>query len=334
MVRLLAKIRPHDLGILYDVFRLAVGDLLAADQHDKALRELHDCAHDVLDEDDRNAALIELHQKREDVLDFGVRQTGHRFVGDQQFGLGGDSSRELELAHFDLGQVARHMARFMVEPDQPQEFDAAGVDAVAVQRTGALVDRVKHRHAQVIGEVEAHERAGELEAACQPAMRALMGGQPIQGMAVEMHAALLVLQSAANAVHQGAFSRAIRADQPETLARLHFKLDAIERNEAAEALADIADVQKWAHLPLLRARRRSCTRPTRPLGAITTNPTSRRPTISRFTAEEIVTVAICCSEPSRMAPIRGPTQLVVPPMIGMAIELTPYSSPKAEAGCR
>src|SRR5215467_3119515 len=161
-----------------------------------------------------------------------------------------------------------------------------------------------------------------------------MAGSSNQDMAIEMHAALLVLQSAANAVHQGAFSRAVRADQPETVARLHFKLNAIERDEASEALADVADMQKWAHLPLLRARRRFCTSPTRPLGAITTNATSRRPTISRFTAEEIVTVAICCSEPSRMAPIRGPTQLVVPPMIGMAIELTPYSSPKADAGCR
>jgi hypothetical protein len=36
----------------------------------------------------------------------------------------------------------------------------------------------------------------------------------------------------------------------------------------------------------------------------------------------MVTVAICCSEPSSTAPISGPTQLVVPPIIGIAIELT------------
>src|SRR5689334_427849 len=334
MVKLLAKICPHDLRILDDVFRLAVGDLLAADQHDKSLREAHHRAHDVLDEDNRNAALIELLQKREDVVYFGVRQAGHRFVGDQQFGFGGDGARQLDLAHFDLRQVARHMTRFVVEPDQPQQFDAAGVDAVAVKRPGALVHRVKHRHAQIIGEVEAYERAGELEAARQPAMRALVGGQSVHGMAIEMHTALLVLQGAANTVDEGAFSRTVRTDQPESLARLHFKLDAIERNKAAEALADVANVQQRAHLPSLRARRRSWTSPTRPLGAITTNATSKRPTIRRFTAEEMVTVAICCSEPSRMAPITGPTQLVVPPMIGMAMELTPYSSPNAEAGCR
>ena len=59
-----------------------------------------------------------------------------------------------------------------------------------------------------------------------------------------------------------------------------------------------------------------------PFGAMITKATSSTPTISRLTAEEIVTVATCCSVPSRMAPISGPTQLVVPPIIGMAIELT------------
>ena len=55
---------------------------------------------------------------------------------------------------------------------------------------------------------------------------------------------------------------------------------------------------------------------------MTTKTTSSTPTSSRLTADEIVTVAICCSEPSRMAPIIGPNHVVVPPIIGIAIELT------------
>ena len=47
-----------------------------------------------------------------------------------------------------------------------------------------------------------------------------------------------------------------------------------------------------------------------------------------------LTVAICCNDPSKTAPISGPTQLVVPPIIGMAMELTAYSSPKADEGWR
>ena len=59
-----------------------------------------------------------------------------------------------------------------------------------------------------------------------------------------------------------------------------------------------------------------------PLGATMTNPISSRPTIRRFAAEDMVTVATCCSVPSSSAPTMGPTHEVVPPIIGMAIEFT------------
>ena len=71
-----------------------------------------------------------------------------------------------------------------------------------------------------------------------------------------------------------------------------------------------------------------------PFGAMMTKATSSTPTISRLTAEEMVTVATCCSVPSSIAPTSGPIQLVVPPIIGMAIELTAYCRPNAEAGSR
>ena len=70
-----------------------------------------------------------------------------------------------------------------------------------------------------------------------------------------------------------------------------------------------------------------------PLGARITNATSRTPTSSTPSSDENVTVAHCCSVASRIAPISGPTQLVVPPIIGIAIALTAYSSPNAELGC-
>ena len=53
-----------------------------------------------------------------------------------------------------------------------------------------------------------------------------------------------------------------------------------------------------------------------------TKATSSRPTSSRFTSDEIVTVTTCCSVPIRIEPISGPTQVVVPPITGIAIALT------------
>src|SRR6185437_9068229 len=143
----------------------------------------------------------------------------------------------------------------------------------------------------------------------------------------------LILQRAADAVDQRALAGAVRADQAESFAGVDVEADVVERNEAAEPLADILHAQQGGHLRL-RACSRSCTSPTIPFGAMMTKAISSTPTSSTLTADEIVTVVTCCSVPSKIVPITGPIQLVVPPMRGMAIELTAYSSPNAEAGAR
>ena len=50
------------------------------------------------------------------------------------------------------------------------------------------------------------------------------------------------------------------------------------------------------------------------------------------TAGPKLTCTDCCSDPMRMAPTSGPIHEVVPPIIGIAMELTAYSRPKAEVG--
>ena len=53
---------------------------------------------------------------------------GHRFVGDQELGLGRHGARQFELAHLDLGEVARQPARLGFEADFAQQVEAAVVD--------------------------------------------------------------------------------------------------------------------------------------------------------------------------------------------------------------
>src|ERR1022692_3284571 len=100
---------------------------------------------------------------------------------------------------------------------------------------------VKQRDAQIVGERHAVERTRQLETAGNSPMRALMGGEPIQHMAVETDAAALVLYRAADAIDQRAFARTVRPDLSEPLARLHLEIDAVERDKAAEPLADFVD---------------------------------------------------------------------------------------------
>src|SRR6187401_1292944 len=175
-------------------------------------------------------------------------------------------------------------------------------------------------------------------------MGALVGGESIHGVTVETHCAGLVLQRSAHAVDQRRFAGAVGPDQADALARLNRQIDIFQCDEAAEAFAQVFDLeQRFGHqrapgrmLAKLasrerhvgcprseaRSRMKSCTRPTMPLGATMTKPTRSRPTIKRLTADEMVTVATCWMMPSSRAPTSGPTQLVVPPIIGMAMELT------------
>jgi hypothetical protein len=324
---LLAKIGSHHFFILDHVFRLAVGDLLAGDQHDKALRKGHDRAHDVLDHDDGDAALVHADQQRHDILDLGMRQAGHRFVGDQKLRLRRHGAGKLELAHLDLGEVGRVFRGFAVERDKLQQLHAAVVELGMRQvRAGAGVDRIEQRHADILGDRHAAEWTRQLETARQALPRALMRDHAVDLLAVEGDTAGLVLQRAADAVDQCALAGAVRADQAEALAARHRQVDAVEGDETAEAFAELIDVQQRSghgvihDLTLLRIQ--SCTRPTMPRGAMITKKISSKPTISKLTAEEIVTVATCCSVPSSRAPTSGPIQDVVPPIMGMAIELT------------
>src|SRR5689334_11410314 len=181
---------------------------------------------------------------------------------------------------------------------------------------GARVHGVEDRYAQVLGQGQAAERPRQLEAAGEPKPRALVRGHPVHRRAVEAHATLLVVQGAADAVHQGRLAGAVRSDQAEPFARLDLEADVLQRGEAAETLAEALDVEERAHR-LLRWNR-----PTMPCGASTTKPTSRRPVISTLTAEDMVTLTYCWSPPTRTAPTTGPIQLDVPPINGMAMALT------------
>ena len=174
-----------------------------------------------------------------------LRQAGHGLVGDQELRLGRHRARELELAHLDLGEVARQLLRLVGEPDQRQQLGAARIDLGGREaRARPRVDGIEQRHAQVLGDGEARERPRQLEAARQAAAGALVRGEPVDALAVEAHRAGLVGERAADAVDQRRLARAVRADQADALARRDREIDAVERDEAAEALAEPVDVEQ------------------------------------------------------------------------------------------
>src|SRR6516225_6729905 len=322
MLRLLAKIGPIDLGVADRLLRRAVGDLLAGHQHDEPGRKAHHRPHDVLDQHDGDALLVEAHQHRQDLLDLGWRKACHRLIGKQEPRRAGDRAGELELAHYDLRQIARQPRRLVGEPDIVEQRQTPLADGtVRKPRPRPGIDGVEQRNAQIVEKVQAAEGLGQLKAAREPQARALVCRQAVDCAAVEGDIAAIMVQRAAEAIDERALARAVRPDQPEPLTAIDGEVDAFERDKAAKALAEPADLEQRWH-QRRRARRRARTSPTMPLGAMITKAISSRPTISKFSAEEIVTVASCWIVPNRTAPITGPTQLVMPPISGIATLLT------------
>ena len=105
--------------------------------------------------------------------------------GEKQCRLCRHRAGQFELAHLDLGQVARPAARLIGEIDVAQQRLATLGD----RRVGQMmavpgVDRVEQRDAQVVGDGHARERPRQLEAAREPEARALVGGEAPEVAAV------------------------------------------------------------------------------------------------------------------------------------------------------
>src|SRR6185503_10832159 len=198
-----------------------------------------------------------------------------------------------------------------------------------VRVAGAPVRRVLERDVEVLQDRHAAERLGDLEAPHDAEPRPPVSGQGRDLLALEEDPAAVGEERARHAVDQRGLARPVGADQAESLARLHVQRQPVQRGESPEALGETLDLQEGAHGRRPRTRR---TNPRMPSGARTTKATSTTPTMKRFISEEMVTVASCWAVPSSTAPMIGPTQLVVPPIMGMASAFTAQSSANAELG--
>src|SRR6202022_3736498 len=214
--------------------------------------------------------------------------------------------------------------RLVGEPDIGEQRAAPLADRGGGEmRTVTGIDRVEQWDPQIVHEIEAAERLWQLKAAGEPQSGAPVSGHAVDGVPIKHRAPAVVMQCAGEAVDERALARAVGPDQAEPLTGGDGDIDVFEGDKAAEALAQPAALEdcSWedrgGHQRSL-GRRRLCTKPTMPLGAMTTKTISRTPTISRLSAEGIVTVASCWIVPSNTAPITGPSQLVMPPIIGIA----------------
>ena len=146
-------------------------------------RKAHHRAHDVLDHDHRDAALVELEQDRQDVVDLGAGQPGHRLVGDQQRGRGGERAGQLELARSTWVRSAEPSSRAPGSPTSSRIAMASSRVAAAVARSGART-RAARRGSRA---PTCCERARDLEAARDAEAHAPVRRQARDVLALEHH---------------------------------------------------------------------------------------------------------------------------------------------------
>src|SRR5580765_972372 len=310
MVRLSAKVGPLHVGIGDDRRGCALADDLARVEADHALREAHHRLHDVLDHDDGDALGVQAEQDLQHLVDLAPGKPGHRLVRDEQARLRRHRARELELAQLDLRELVRLSLRLVGEPDPPQDLHRLLLGVGLLEMHHVLVG-----HEQVLEHRHAVEGPRDLEAARDAFAGALVGGEPGDFLALELDRAAVVAQRTRNAVDQRGLARAVGPDQTEALTRGDGDAHLRQRGEAAEVLGHaLHPEERRAHRFLTNFRNR----PSTPSGANTTNSTSSTPITSTLISLEMVTVTICWIEARSSAPITGPSQWTVPPIIGMA----------------
>src|SRR2546430_3256474 len=209
--------------------------------------------------------------------------------------------------------------RLRLETDGAEDLRGLGVGVAGL---GSRARRVLQRDAQIFADRHAGERLRSLEASHDTEPGPLVGRQRGDVTTLEEDPAAVRGERAGHAIDERRLAGSVRSDEAEPLACPHGQAHPMERGEAAEALGEPVHLEQGPrHDPPQRPRRRR-TSPRMPSGASTTKATSTTPTMNRFISEEIVTVASCCAVPSSTAPITGPTQLVVPPIIGIASAFT------------
>ena len=171
-------------------------------------------------------------------------EPGHRLVGDQQRGLGGERAGELELAQIDLGQARRNCRRARSRSRPARGSPSPRSRTCAAMR---VLARAYSSGTQRFSSTDMLRNGrGIWKLRVMPRRHAPVRRQPGDVLALEHHAAAIAGQRARDAVDQRGLAGAVRADQADALALADLQADRVERGEAAEALAEARDVEDRA----------------------------------------------------------------------------------------
>ncbi len=180
-------------------------------------------------------------QDRDHAVGLGRAQARHHLVEQQQLRLGGERARDLQpLA---VGQRERRgaLAALVVEVEPAQHLVRV---RARIARVAAMQQRADD---DIVLDRERRERPHDLEGAADAAPADLVGRQAVDALAGESDRAAVGRVDAGDHVEQSGLAGAVRADHREDRALRHLEADLVDREQAAEALADRLDRKQRAH---------------------------------------------------------------------------------------
>ena len=146
-----------------------------------------------------------------------------------------------------------------------------------VTRVADVVAVQKRADDDIVLDRQRRERPHDLEGAADAAPADAIGRKPVDALAGERDAAAVRCVHAGDHVEQGRLAGAVRADDGVDAAFGHLEAEPIDRDEAAEALADIVDRQERAHDPRPFRPRRCASQGQTPSGSATITASRQTP---------------------------------------------------------
>ena len=198
----------------------------------------------MLDDDERDAGTVDVAHEIDGELHLALAlRPGHGLVEQQHLRLGRQRAGDLQPLAAGRAERARRRVRKPAHADalQHRARPGLGLGAMRGAQEGADHDVLQHRHA--------FKGLRHLERAGKPEPRALLRREVGDVVPLEQHAARGGLEIAGQAIEEGGFAGAVRADQAENIALLQRDGRIVHRLEAAERLCDVARLKEHGRLP-------------------------------------------------------------------------------------
>ena len=200
----------------------------------------------MIDDDEGAAVGVQLAHQLDDLVAQERIHAGERLIEEQDLGVQHQRAAEFQQLLLAAGQVLRLQR---LQRGEAEEFEMPPRGAGRRGLVGMRPREARHQH--VLQHGHAAEQLRDLEGAADAQGGEFTWRVTIGARAAQKDVAAGGCQMAGEHVDRGGLAGTVRADQADEFALLHGKVQAAHRDDAAEALGEVAGFDERGTLLLL-----------------------------------------------------------------------------------